>query len=217
MLRSSAVTAVGPLIEKFAPSAGRWLGCFGMAVGVAMVVLEPLTSERTNVTVILLGVALICVSWVVMVRPRAAAHERGLLLQNLVRDAAIPWPRIERCTVGQTLIVTTTEAESFHGLGVTRSARTQMREQYGTSSIMLGGMRATGRKLAPERGPSMAEGEWQAGTYTSYVESRIAGLASKGERGGQDETYEPFMAWAPVPLLLLAVAVACVLAAIIEA
>ncbi len=138
-----------------------------------------------------------------------------------LRDIAIPWPRIERCTVGQTLVVSTKEAERFHGLGVTRSARQQIREEYGTTSMFLnfgaGASRPSGRRLSKSTGPSIAKGEWEGGTYTSYVESRIAGLASQGERGerGNGSVSDPVVAWAPVPLSFLVVAFGAVLVAVL--
>lgn len=213
MLESKAAESAGPLEEKFATSSGRWLGWTGVAIGVAMILFDPLTANSVSLPVILFGVAVVALCWVVLVRPRASAHRHALLLQNMLRDIAIPWPRIERCTVGQTLIVSTTEAETFHGLGVTRSARTQIREQYGSASMFLnlGGGRVTGRRLEQREGPSIAKEEYAAGTYTSYVESRIAGLASRGERGGEPSVLgEPLVAWAPLPVALLVLAVVCV-------
>jgi len=215
-LESRAAETAGPVEEKFATSSGRWLGWVGVGIGAAMVVLDPLTADDVNVSVILLGVAVAALSWIVMVRPRASAHRHALLLQNMLRDIAIPWPRIERAQVGQTLVVSTTEAETFHGLGVTRSARTQIRETYGTTSLFfnLGGARATGQRVQQSSGPSIAKGEWDGGTYTSYIESRIAGLASRGERGGDPEgVSEPLVSWAPLPVALLVVATVCVVAA----
>ena len=215
-LQSHATRWAGPQLEKFAPSAGHWLGWFGVVIGLGVIVIEPRTSDQVNPKVIFFGIAMASLCWVVLVRPKASARERGLLLQNMLRDVAIPWRRIERCAVGQTLVVTTDEAETFHGLGVTRSARAQMREQYGTSSILLGGRRATGRKVQSDSGPSMARGEYQGGTYTSYVESRISGLASSGERGLQgDPAAAPLVAWAPVPVALLAVTLVCVVLAFV--
>jgi hypothetical protein len=212
-LESVAVEAAGPLEEKFATSSGRWLGWIGVGLGVAIVVIDPFTGDTVNVSVLLLGVALACLSWVTLVRPRASAHRDALLLQNMVHDIAIPWPQIERCTVGQTLVVSTVEAERYHGLGVTRSARTQMREEYGRTSMLFnfGGPKTTGQRLRQQSGPSMADGEYVGGTYTSYIESRIAGLASRGERGGSpvapDGPRKPIVAWAPMPVVALVVTV----------
>lgn len=215
VLQSRAIDPAGPLIEKFATSAGRWLGWLGVGVGVAMIVLDPLSGDTVNVSVVLVGVAVACMSWVVLVRPRVSVHQRGLLMQNMTRDISIPWRRIERCQVGQTLVVSTTEAEKFHGLGVTRSARTQMREQYGTTSMMFNfGGRATGRRLQQDRGPSVSRGEWEGNTYMSYVESRVAGMASSGERGSSgDPADKPVVAWAPLPVGLVGVSLLCLLVA----
>ena len=210
---SRAAEMAGPVEEKFATSSGRWLGWIGVGIGAAMIIFDPLTADEVNVSVIFVGIAVAALSWIVLVRPRASAHRNALLMQNMLRDIAIPWPRIERSQVGQTLVVTTTEAERFHGLGVTRSARTQIRETYGTTSLFfnLGGGRATGQRMPQNQGPSIAKGEWDGGTYTSYIESRIAGLASRGERGGDPErSSDPLVAWAPLPVALLVIAVVCV-------
>lgn len=215
-LQSKAVEAAGPLEEKFATSSGRWLGWIGVALGLAVVLLDPLTADSMNVSVLFIGVACACVSWVALARPRASAHRDALLLQNMVRDIAIPWPQIERCQVGQTLVVSTVEAERFHGLGVTKSARSQMREEYGTTSILLSFGRGSGQRAKTEEGPSFAAGEFVGATYTSYIESRIAGLASRGERGGEGQRAgRPVVAWAPVPVALLGVAALSMVAALV--
>jgi hypothetical protein len=212
VLESEAVRAAGPEEETFAGSSGRWLGWTGMAIGVAIVVLDWTTGESAGPRIPLFGFALAGLSWVTLVRARASAHKYGLLLQNMLRDIAIPWPLIERCRVGQTLVVTTKEAESFHGLGVSRSARAQMREEYGTTSILFGG-RSAGNKVKQEAGPSFADGEFHGGSYTGYVESRIAGLASQGERGREPIAgRQPVVSWALVPIAVLVVSVVALIA-----
>jgi hypothetical protein len=136
----------------------------------------------------------------------------------MLRDIAIPWRQIERCQVGQTLVVSTVGAEQYHGLGVTRSARMQMREQYGTTSMFFnfGGPKSTGQRQKQSQGPSVAGGEFVGGTYTSYIESRIAGLASRGERGGDPmDSRRPVVAWAPVPVSLVGVALLSLIAAFV--
>jgi hypothetical protein len=213
VLESKAMEAAGPEEEKFAASGGRWLGWVGVAIGAAMVLFDWRTGESPGPTVPLVGIAVAGLCWVILVRPRASAHKGGLLLQNMLRDIAIPWPLIESCQVGQTLVVTTKEAERFHGLGVSRSARSMMREEYGTTSILLGGRSVTGQKVKQETGPSMADGEFRGGTYTGYVESRIAGLASRGERGGDPVAGRaPVVSWAPFPIAILGVALAALIA-----
>ena len=73
---------------------------------------------------------------------------------------------------------------------------------------------ASGRTVKQTSGPSMAAGEWQGDSYMSYVESRIAGLASSGERGSTgDESALPVVAWALVPVAMVALAAVCVLVA----
>jgi hypothetical protein len=216
VLESEAVEAAGPEEEKFATSSGRWLGWVGVVIGAAMILFDWMTGDSDGLRIPLIGIGIACFCWVVMVRPQASAHKHALLLKNMVRDIAVPWPLIERCRVGQTLVVTTTEAESFHGLGVTRSARTQMKETYGTTSIFLGGRSVTGRRVSQEEGPSLARGEFAGGTYTGYIESRIAGLASRGERGADPEHGRaPVVSWAPLPIALLAIGVVALIAGLI--
>jgi hypothetical protein len=210
-LHSAAVESVGPQIEKFATTSGRLLGWFGVAVGAAMVIIDPLTSAEPNRVVIVLGIAFGCLSWVSLVRPQASAHQRGLLMRNMARDIAVPWRRIERCAVNQTLQVVT-EHRTYHGLGVVRSARSIMREQYGRTSILTGlGSKLMERTPGPS-GPSVSRQEAQGGTYTSYVESRIADLATRGDH---DDPAEPMVAWAPVPVALLLIAAVCIVLAFV--
>ncbi|MGH3505816.1 MAG: hypothetical protein ACRDO2_01280, partial [Nocardioidaceae bacterium] len=125
-----------------------------------------------------LGVALALLAWAVMIRPGLAAHQNGLLMRNVVRDVLVPWGSIERCKALQTFQVATPEGV-FHGLGVTRSARSVMRREVGGTSV-IGSMLFGARFSQVERPSGRAKEEVQSSlTYVDFVEARIATLADE--------------------------------------
>ncbi|MEP6665378.1 MAG: hypothetical protein ABJA81_02920 [Nocardioidaceae bacterium] len=209
-ISNAAVEAAGPEIEKFASSSGRGLGWTGIAFGVALALGAALTETAANRGLLFGGLAVACLSWVTMVRPRASAHKRALLLRNMVRDTAIPWARIQRCAAHQTLQIRTDD-KVYHGLGVTRSARTIMREDLGATPLTTGIASKLFRSTPPDpSGPSLAKQEQTGGTYTGYVESRISGFVASGDK---TDMSQPVVALAVVPLVVLVVAAVCLVLA----
>jgi len=215
---SAAVQAAGPVVEKFAATGGRLLGvAFGgllVVVGLYGIVTDPAGTRE----IALASFALAALAAVTLVRPVVTAHGDGLLLRNMLRDTFLPWSIVERCKVSQTLQVATTEGQ-FHGLGVTRSARSMMRSSRpeGTGSRLgfLGmGMRSYGdQDLAnPSR---RANEEVVGGSYTEYVESRIAQLAAQHRPQHGDAPPRVVTAWAPVPVAGLVLAAACTILAVV--
>jgi hypothetical protein len=211
-IRNAAVDAAGPQVETFASSSGRAIGWIGVVLGVVVAASAALTETADNRALIFGGIALACVTWVTMIRPQASVHKGALLLRNIVRDTAIPWARIHRCVAAQTLQVRTDE-KVFHGLGVTRSARTIMKEDHGATPLTTGIASKLFRSTPAEpSGPSLAKQEQIGGTYTGYVESRINGLVASADKM---DSSQPVTALAVVPLVLLAVAAICVVLAFV--
>ena len=204
---NGAAEAAGPETEKFSPSSGRWLGFVSAAVGLLMTISALVTDATGNRDLALAGIAIALVSWVVIIRPQVAAHEHGVLLTNMVRDTFVPWASIRGCKAAQTLQVETDD-QTFHGLGIGRSARSLMRQRRGGRSGATFGL-GSGGLFAPSRIPtSQPHHELvTAVAYVDYVESQItdrAGRSGDGESG-------PVVAWSPLPLVALALAAACVL------
>ncbi len=195
-------------MEKFASSGGRLLGYASVGLLIVVAVGSALSDPVANQEVTLASVAVALLAWLALIRPYAAAHSRGLLLRNMLRDTLVPWSKIERCAVLQTLQVATPDG-TFHGLGVSRSARSlikseksvnamQMRGGFlGMGSIAGGGSWADPSRRANEEAPG--------GSYTDYIPSRILDLAHRG----RDVEGETVVAWDPLPVTALVVAAAC--------
>jgi hypothetical protein len=216
MVSNAAEVAAGPLVEKFAASFGRWLGYVGVLLGVVVVGAAVVSHPLDHWRVIGIGFAIGALSWVVLIRPAVALQEHGVLLRNMLRDSFVPSSRIERCRSGQTLLIRTDE-QIFHGLGVSRSARTILRAQRGPMQGMFsmfggmtGGFGAGGGQgdRPPEPAHHFANEEQTGSTYEVYIETRIERAAQEAKP--DDRT--PVVAWASPPVAALVVAVLCVVA-----
>lgn len=213
-MANAAVEAAGPVVEKFAGSAGRWLGYFGMAVallGVAAIIIDgPSAAWRGTAA----AVAVALLSWVVLVRPAVAVHQHGVLMRNMARDSFIPSGSIDRCRSSQTLMIRAGD-ETFHGLGISRSPRSVMREQRkgiapsGMSMLGMGGGAASADGQSETSG--FANQEVIGSTYAEYVASRIEQL----RHDAKDHDAEPITVWATEGVAAVALAAILVVAAII--
>jgi hypothetical protein len=189
--------AAGPCVERFAPSVGRWLGYFGMAFGVTAFLGAAFDNFPSQWQVMGIGVAIGCLSWIVLVRPSVALHEHGVVLRNMLRDTFIPASKIEAVKSSQTLMIRT-EQQVYHGLGVSQSARAMMREQRGGQRSMTGlfggmsGAFGSGGPASPtEPVHRFANEEQTGGTYQAYIESRIQQTA----QAAPDDDREPIVVW----------------------
>ncbi len=210
-MSNQAVDEAGAVVEKFAASGGRSLGY--VSVGLLLIVAagSAVAGVVANHELILATVAAALIGWVALIRPVAVAHARGLLLRNMARDTFIPWSKVERCAVHQTLQVATPEG-MFHGLGVSRSARSLMKSDKTISSMQMrgtgflgfgGGGGGVGSSTNPSR---RANEEASGGSYTDYISSRILDLA----RRGKDVEAETVVAWDPLPVTAVVIAAVCV-------
>lgn len=212
-MANAAAEAAGPVVEQFASSVGRYLGYFGMAFGAVTAVAAAIDDPPSNWRVFLLGVGIAALSWLTLVRPSVALHRNGVLIRNMLRDSFVPASKIDRCRSAQTLMIRA-GSSTFHGLGVSRSARSIMRERRGPRRSMFsqlqgmsGGFGAGGDEPT---GPStpFASQEVVGPDYQHYVEGRIEQAA----RDAADDDLRPVVAWAPLPVAGLAVAVLAVVA-----
>ena len=206
-METAAARAAGPLTEKFSASGGRWVGVAAVIMGVIVLVGAALDELDESWRMASLGVALALLAWAVMIRPSLAAHQKGLLMRNVVRDVLVPWGSIERCKALQTFQVATPEGV-FHGLGVSRSARSVMRREVGGNSV-IGSMFFGTRFGQVERPSGRASEEVQSSlTYVDFVEARIATLAD--ESTGDPQPVVQSVAVLPVGALLAAAALVVV-------
>lgn len=207
---NGAERAAGPVVEPFAAPAGRVLGYIAAAAGLLLALGSAFTDFGTNRGLFLFGVATACIAWVVMIRPAVAAHEHGVLLRNMARDVFVPWSSIERTRSMQTLQVVTPEA-TYHGLGVSRSARSMMKEARrgsGATPVFGAGGAFFGRGYTPRDSHLVAAQQRGSGSYQSYVESRLQDLATQRSKATAQQ--KPLVAWAVLPIIALLATVACV-------
>lgn len=204
---NGAASAAGPQVEKFAVPAGRLLGLVTIGlIGIVVVALvyDDPVKERGFIC---FGIAFVAVVWIVMVRPVVAVHARGLLLRNMLRDTFIPSAAITRARVGQILEVETPD-KVYHGLGVSRSARSVMLEQRGGRSVGSG-VFGLGQSSMQPRATSRSD---SGPSYLSYMESRIQRLGSDAK----SEDQRPVVAWAWTSVAALAIAVTAGLLAFVS-
>jgi hypothetical protein len=157
------------------------------------------------------ALCLAALSWVVLIRPMVSSNANGVILRNMLRDTFVPWSKIERCRVVQTLQIAT-EEDHYYGLGVGRSTRTMVRREYGLSSLMFRGggllLGGSANKLLDRRPPKTdtrpAAGKIQQGiAYQDYVETRIVDRA----RQARPDDLQPVVSWDWRPILAVVVAI----------
>lgn len=209
--------AAGPVVESFAPLSGRVLGYLAVAAGLLLVVGSLLSDPAANRGLIFFGVAMGLVAWVVLIRPLVVAHQNGVLLRNMVRDTFVPWGCVERTRVLQTLHVVTPE-KVYHGLGVSRSARSVAKESrrgHAPPSPGFFGVGSSGifGRSFPAETESLHVQHSVGGTYQAYVESRLQDFVAAKTRTGastaQAASDEPVTSLAALPLAALGLAACC--------
>jgi hypothetical protein len=202
---NAATEAAGGQMEKFAAPPSRWFGVAAV-VGAAVLAVVVVVNDPRDSAKVLASAATVClISWVVLIRPIVSAHGHGVLMHNMLRDVFVPWSRIDRCRIVQTLQIVTTDEERFHGLGISRSARQMVRRRYGRSSLLTGGLGfGMGSKLNDTVEPPVTSGAADI-AYQDYVESRIRELADNAR---SDDLW-PIVSWAWEPIAALVLAVAC--------
>jgi hypothetical protein len=208
-VRNAVVDAAGAEEERFSGTSSRVFGWVGVAAGAAICLLavagDPVRERKTVYVAVVVAV----VSWVVLVRPSVSSNANGVVLRNMLRDTFVPWSKIERCRVVQTLQIATEDQQRFHGLGLSRSARSMVKKSYGRTSLMVPGVMfgRAGRGLetatpkAPDR--PMSQRVQDVVVYQDYVEDRISARA----RQSPDDELEPVVAWSLLPVAALAVAI----------
>ncbi len=189
-----AVRGAGPVLEKFAATGGRTLGYVAAALLVVFAMGFLIADPQRNRQLILGCVALVLLAWVTLIRPQVAAHANGLVLRNMARDVFIPWGQVRRCKVNQTLQVATDDGH-FHGLGVTRSARSVARGERTAGRMQsrggmfgMGNLGGGGDSASTYAVNRRANQEVAGGSYTDYIAARVLDLARRGETVADSRT-----------------------------
>lgn len=183
----AGVAAPDPtVIERFSPSAGRWMGVATLALLVVVAGFVIATGRLGDQPGLLIGLAtaaLLC--WVALVRPAVQARGDHLLLRNLVRDTEVPWHLVDQVRIAQTLRVQAGD-KVHHGVAVGRSARSDMRAQR------------EGRRHSTPTSPQ----------YTDYVVDRITLLAEQQSAASEGRGVCHRWAWVELALgLVLTIAI----------
>jgi hypothetical protein len=168
--------ANNPVVESFASSGGKGMGIAGVGIAAVVAVWALLSDPTGTVSVVLFMVSLAAICWIVLVRPGVEARERSLLLKNMLRDTNVPWGRIESCESRQTLQVRTDDAETYHGLGLSRSTRSMVKAAR-PGGIFTGG--TIDRVSASDVGGEVTV---PRSSYPDYVSSRVMNLARDRRR-----------------------------------
>lgn len=164
------------LIQRFPPSASRWVGVAGIAVIVVVLVLMVVDGLTLTVAAVAAGFALFGVAlYLALVRPTMRAYTDHLLVRNLVSDTLVPWHLISDVEVRQTLRVYTRD-KVVHAVALGHNARQQMRANLGGARGPGGAMFGMGR--AQSFSASAVPGaEHQDRNYVDFVTVRILQLA----------------------------------------
>jgi hypothetical protein len=206
-----AVDAAGAETERFTGPGGRLFGWAGVVFAAALVVYVVVLDPTHDIKGICVALCLAALSWVVLIRPMVSSNANGVILRNMLRDTFVPWSKIERCRVVQTLQIATDEAH-FHGLGVGRSARKMVRRDYGRTSFMMRGggllLGGTGSRLLDRPPPKTddrpaAERMREGIVYQDYVETRIGDQARQAKPDG----LQPVVSWDWRPIAAVVVAI----------
>jgi hypothetical protein len=203
---NAAVHAAGAEEERFSGTSGRLIGWSGVAIGLAIAVMAGVLGDPVrDRKAIYFAVVIAAVSWVVLIRPSVSSSAHGVLLRNMLRDAFVPWSKVERCRVVQTVQIVTEDGQHFHGLGVSRSARSMVSNSYGRRWLLPGiGVGGVGGQTGrPSPGGPLGQGIREGMAYQDYVEQRISVRA----RQSSDDELEAVVAWSVLPLAALAVAI----------
>jgi hypothetical protein len=188
----AAEQAAGPVVEKFARGGGRWLGYFGVLMGL-LIAGSAATDGPSHWRTSGFGIAIALTSWVVLIRPEASLREHGVFFRNILRDVFIPSSKVEAAHVSQTLMVRA-EAITYHSPAVTRSARAQLREKHGGRASVLGMFGGLGGSNAQP--PTAAEYRYgeDVRTSTSYESYVVAQILRASRDAGPDDQ-EVVVSW----------------------
>jgi hypothetical protein len=89
---------------------GRALAWFFVLVGIGAAVgglVAAGASPGLRLSSVLAGAALVLVSWLLGLRPRVAEEPTRLVVQNLLRDAEIPWGAVQEVTLSDVVVIDT--------------------------------------------------------------------------------------------------------------
>jgi hypothetical protein len=168
-------------VERFAPTGGMLIGGVSLTVAVALLVIVALSEPNLTGVRVDLAIALVALLvWMALLRPRAAAYPRTLVLRNMVSDTHVPLAGIDAVLVRSTLNVWV-EEDRYVCIGIGRSTRKLITQKPGPMSAL--GLGHDDRRFAMEK----SDEPGAPNDYAGFVEDRIATLALAARRDSHEE------------------------------
>jgi hypothetical protein len=165
-------------VERFKPTSGALLGWTGLVCAAVAIVYCAFAVHTVTGLRVALGAAVAAVViWLTQLRPRATAYPHHLVLQNVVRDTAIPLGAIEEVSVRQSLQVYAQDRRHVC-IGIGEPLREELKRRRRHQQSLLGSSRwgefaARAERAAPDQ---------TAMSYPTFVVTRIEELVDEEKR-----------------------------------
>lgn len=184
--------------QSFQPSSGTLLGWVALIAAVVVALTAMVVEPNLLGVRVLFGAGFVAaLTWVALLRPRAAAYGDTLVLRNLVSDLHLPLARIDTVRVRQMLQVWI-EDDCYRCVGIGRSTRSMVGRRP------RGALSALGLTQADDRMGTGQAGHSGAGTdYSTFVENRIEELARTARRDLRSDPPRVRRVWAVAEITAL--------------
>ncbi|MDO9378047.1 MAG: hypothetical protein Q7T56_04285 [Nocardioidaceae bacterium] len=205
------------VLERFTPTAGRWVGVVGLVV-LALVAVAVLMAGLDRATVLVLAICALLgvLTFAALVRPTVHARSDHLLIRNAWTSKRIPWRAVTDVDVRQTLQVSTGD-EVHHAIAIGKSARKILRGNLPGAGPSGAFGSQSSREFATR--PTLEGSEVVGTDYADYVALKVQTYASTRRspsetlhEAGPDDAVVRTVAWplvvAPVALLVAVVVLA---------
>lgn len=202
----------GPRTRTFRQGSAIGSGALIIVVAALFLVSALLDDARDGLDAVLWPVAVILVTWAVLIRPCVRLVESGVELRNIVRDVVVTWPALDLVESRWALTVVTEDGQEFKSFAIT--AQRPKRGNSATSGVD-GRIRVFGSMTHADPN-DLAHRPGSAGA----VARRIRGILEQyetGTREGHVEELETRADVRPAYLGIAAVAAAlvCILLALL--
>ncbi|MFY0405921.1 hypothetical protein [Solicola sp. PLA-1-18] len=165
------------VLERFTPTAGRWVGVVGLVV-LALIAAAVVSAGLDRATVLVLAVvALLAVlTYAALVRPTVHARRDHLLIRNAWTSVRIPWRAVTDVDVRQTLQVSAGD-KTHHAIAIGKSARKILRGNQPGAAGPGGAFGSSSSREFATR-PTLEGSEVVGTDYADYVVLKVQTYAS---------------------------------------
>ena len=168
-------------VERFKPTGGMLIGYLSLAAALILFVIVPISEPNLTGVRIVGVIALVSlVVWMALLRPRATAYPKTLVLRNMVSDTHLPLAGIDAVLVRTTLNVWVDD-ERYVCIGIGRPTR-KLVSQKGGGPMSVLGLDHDDRRY----GFGQAGNIGASKDYAGFVEDRIAALALQARRDARE-------------------------------